>query len=154
MLTNFRSLLMAVFLFVTAGLQAETAALKQTGPAVQVEPAVLKDSADASLAWLNIIDQEKYDEAWEKGALTLKLRLPVKSWTSILDASRKPLGKVVNRKVVDQRTSKNPPGLPAGDYMVMIYSTDFTAKKGATELATLVLESDGKWRGLTYQVHD
>lgn len=140
MLTKIRTMLMAVLISATAGLYAD------------VDP--LKESADASKEWLAIIDQEKYEMAWEKGALTLKLRVPLKSWIEILDASRKPLGKMVSRKVVDQRTAKDPAGLPAGDYIVMIYNTDFATIKGAAELVTLVLESDGKWRGLTYQVHD
>jgi hypothetical protein len=138
MLNKFRSLLMFVFVLFTAGLYAETDALKE--------------SAEASKAWVALIDKEDYKEAWDKGSVTLKLRVNEKSWVAILEASRKPLGKVVERKVADQRTSKDPAGLPAGDYMVMIYNTDFVTKKGVAELVTLVLETDGKWRGLTYQV--
>lgn len=138
MFIKIRSVLMALFVMFTAGLHAEA------------DP--LKESADASQAWLSIIDSGKYAEAWEKGSLTLKLKIPLNAWLPILEATRKPLGSVSKRTVVDQRTSKNPPGLPAGDYMVMIYKTDFATKKDIGELVTLVLESDGKWRGLTYQV--
>jgi hypothetical protein len=145
MFTKIKSLLMILLVGVSTGLFAE---------ATVVADEQLKASAEASTNWLAIIDQEKYEMAWEKGALTLKLRVPLNSWLQIMEASRKPLGKMVNRKVIDQRIAKNPPGLPAGDYIVMIYNTDFDKVKAAAELVTLVLESDGKWRGLTYQVHD
>jgi hypothetical protein len=138
MLNKIKSVFIFLFVLFTAGLHAEVDSLKQ--------------SADASLAWVAVIDQGKFKEAWDNGSVTLKLKVPENSWETILNATRKPLGKVLERKVVDQRTSQNPPGLPAGDYIVMIYKTDFESKKGVTELVTLVQESDGKWRGLTYQV--
>lgn len=138
MFTKIRSMMTYLLLFMTSGLHAQTDNLKA--------------SAEAGLAWVAVIDAGKYEEAWDKGALTLKLRIPIKSWIAILEATRKPLGSVLSRNLVDQRTAQNPSGLPAGDYMVLIYRTDFATKKGVPELVTLVLESDGKWRGLTYQV--
>lgn len=138
MIKKIRSVLMFLFVFLSTGISAQTDNLKA--------------SADAAQAWLALIDAGKYNDAWEQGSLTLKLRIPEKSWNTILEASRKPFGNPSNRQVADQRTATNPPGLPAGNYMVMIYKTDFASKKGVTEFVTLVQESDGKWRGLTYQV--
>ena len=144
MLTTMKKYLVALLMVTATGVSAETA--------TAVPPETLKASSEASDAWVAVIDQDKFDEAWDKGSTTLKLKVPQKSWTAILNATRKPLGKVSSRKLVDQRVAQNPPGLPAGDYMVFIYKTDFSGKKELNEIVTLIQESDGKWRGLTYQV--
>jgi len=73
-------------------------------------------------------------------------------WIELEQATRKPLGKVISRDVVDERIAKNPKGLPVGNYMVLFYNTSFTNRKDAHELVTLMQESDGKWRVLTYHV--
>ena len=62
------------------------------------------------------------------------------------------MGELESRTVLDQRTAQNPQGLPAGEYMVMVYKTSFTNNKNSNEVVTLMQESDGKWRVLTYQV--
>jgi len=111
----------------------------------------LQASAMAAQAWLKFIDQGKYGESWDESATLMKLTIRKEEWVTLMDQTRKPLGSLINRQVLDQRTAENPHGLPKGDYMVMFYKTDFGGKSGAYELVTMFLE-DGEWRVMTYQI--
>lgn len=113
--------------------------------------ATLQASAKASLGWLALLDKGKYGESWEDSATLMKLTVSKDDWIKVMDKSRKPLGNVVSREVIDQRVANDPQGLPKGEYIVMFYKTTFGHKTMAYELVTLLIE-DGKWRVLTYHV--
>lgn len=110
-------------------------------------------SQEETLEWLKVLDEGKYSDSWDKGSLMFRNTIQKDEWIKAMDKLRKPLGAVVNRSNLDIRTSKDPKGLPAGDYMVYFYKTSFAHQKEAFELVTLVQESDGEWRVLTYQVN-
>lgn len=111
----------------------------------------LESSAIASKTWLEIVDRSQYSESWDKSSGLMKLTIPKDEWIELMNTTRKPLGGVSSRQVLDQRVAKNPHGLPPGDYMVMYYKTAFSTKPDAKELVTLYSE-DGDWRVLTYQI--
>ena len=135
-----------VFLFSFASVvQADTNAL-------QGETDQLKASVKAAEEWLNLIDREKYEESWDTGSINFQLTVPKNHWVMLMDQIRKPLGDVSSRKILDQRTAKDPKGLPKGDYMVIFFDTSFSKKEVAHELVTLIQTSDGTWKILTYQV--
>ena len=112
----------------------------------------LATAAIASQAWLDLVDNGRYDQSWDKASKLMKIAMPKEEWVEFLNLTRKPLGKHISRQVLDQRTAKNPHGLPQGDYMVMYYKTSFPNKPDVHELVTLFLE-EGEWRVLTYQVN-
>lgn len=107
-------------------------------------------AANASKAWLAGVDTARYAESWDKLAALSKITVHKDEWIQILDKTRRPLGSVRSREVQDERTAKDPSGMPKGDYIVMFYKTQFSNKTGY-ELVTLYFE-DGQWRVLTYQV--
>lgn len=112
----------------------------------------LEASAEAADGWLQLLDRENYDQSWEKSSATLQLLVPKKDWRKLMEGIRKPLGEKKTRQMIEQRPAKDPAGLPKGDYMVLLYNSSFTAKPTAHELLTMVKESDGRWKTLTYQV--
>lgn len=109
-------------------------------------------SSNAAKTWLNLIDNVEYDESWNATSSITQNRISKKSWVTILNKTRKPLGLVKTRNVLDQRTAKDPKNMPKGDYMVFFYNTSFTNKANAYELLTLYLEPDHQWKVVTYQV--
>jgi hypothetical protein len=127
-------------------------AAEETGTMVNQVSPDLQASAEAADGWLKLVDRENYDQSWDKGSATLQLLVPKKDWRKLLESLRKPLGEMKTRQVIDQRTAKDPAGLPKGDYMVLVYKTSFSSKPTANELITMVKESDGRWKVLTYQV--
>jgi hypothetical protein len=124
---------------------------------IQYLPGFDKEALQASLKaaneWLGIVDGGNYGVSWDQGATIFKLTMPRDEWNTYLDKVRKPSGSVVNRDIVDQRVSKDPKGLPKGDYMVVIYSTKFSNGKSANELITLQNEQ-GKWKVMGYYIKE
>lgn len=111
----------------------------------------LQAAAIAAQSWLKLVDAGNYGDSWDQSSTLMKLTVRKEEWITMMNQIRKPFGSVRNRQVMDERTAKNPHGLPKGDYMVMFYKTDFSGKSGAYELVTLFFE-DGQWSVLTYQV--
>lgn len=111
---------------------------------------VLEASAMAAQAWLKLVDTNKYGESWDQSATLTKLTVTRDEWIQILNTTRRPLGAVTSRQVLDQRTAIDPSGMPKGYYIVMFYKTQFS-HKSAHELLTLYFE-DNQWSALTYQV--
>jgi hypothetical protein len=118
--------------------------------AKSLEDSALQASAASALSWLQLLDKSQYAQSWDQLSAVTKRTVKKEEWVHILDKTRKPLGAAKSREVVDQRTAKDPQGLPKGDYVVMVYKTAF-AKSTSSELVTLYLE-DGHWRVVTYQV--
>ena len=142
---NFLSVLCATAaLFTSLFLFADTAENRFT-------EGMLQASAAASKAWLSLLDRGQYEQSWDQASSIMKMTISKDEWNTIMNKVRKPLGTVVSREVLDQRTATNPQGLPQGSYIVMFYKTAFSARPSAHELVTLYLE-DGEWKVLTYQV--
>lgn len=114
--------------------------------------AVDQKSVGAAKAWLSLVDKGEYAKSWENGSLTFKITITEAHWQRLMKAIREPLGKVESRELLEQRPSKDPKGLPRGEYMVIFFKSHFSNRKDAHELITLVLESSGEWKVLTYQV--
>lgn len=111
----------------------------------------LRDSAIAADKWLKLLDNGDYGSSWDAGAVTFKFTISKSEWTKAMQKLRQPLGSVQSRTLLEQRTAENPKGLPAGHYMVLFYKTAFANRPNGNELVTMVQESDGSWRVLTYQ---
>ncbi len=112
----------------------------------------LKESLNTSKNFVELLDQENFGSSWTNASTYFKMTIDQSSWQEAMTKLRKPLGKLINREIADQRTSKNPENLPKGDYMVVFYRSSFQNKKQAYELVTLFKE-DGEWKVLTYQVN-
>lgn len=135
-------------------LSAFAAASTTTQPTDSTKEVSMSNVQQASItsqAWLNEVDKGHYAQSWDMGSTVFKLTISKEEWIKALDAIRKPLGSLISREIVDERTAKDPHKLPKGDYVVMVYKTSFATKSSATEIVTLYKE-DGKWQVLTYQV--
>jgi len=111
-----------------------------------------KVAVETSRAWLALVDQEKYAESWKTAAKYFRNAISSEQWEQMLSAARKPLGKVVKRKLKSKTYKTTLPGAPDGEYVVIHYETSFTYKKSAIETITPMLEKDGKWRVSGYYI--
>lgn len=154
-----KTILNAAIMLAGASLVAEPATVQERPAPTQEKPvqteaekADLEASAAAADKWLKQVDNGNYHESWEAAALTFKLKIPEESWTTILNTTRKPLGSVTSRKILEQKTAIDPQGLPKGKYMVIFYGTSFATRPNGNELVTLMQLDDGTWKVLTYLV--
>ena len=117
-----------------------------------IEQAQIALAEVQGLAWLDVVDKGNYQASWEQASNTLKLTLPQAEWIKLMNKMRKPLGSVVSRNIADVRTSTNPPGAPAGDYVILVYTSSFSNKEKAQELLILSQGFDHQWKPMSYYV--
>ncbi|MCP4373276.1 MAG: DUF4019 domain-containing protein [Deltaproteobacteria bacterium] len=109
-------------------------------------------AVEAAKAWVALIDEEKYGESWETAALYFKNATAKDKWEQMLTSVRKPLGKLVSRKLKSKTYKKSLPGAPDGEYVVTQFTTSFENKTSGIETVTPMLDKDGKWRVSGYYI--
>ena len=119
---------------------------------VLADSAAEKAASAAATIWLGQIDSANYANSWKNASAYFRGAVTEKSWTDALNGSRKPLGKLLLRKLNHAQSAKSLPDAPAGNYVVMRFDTNFSNKKGAVETVTFMQEKDGKWKAAGYYI--
>ena len=109
-----------------------------------------KKAVEAAEAWLKLVDQAKYGEAWDSAAEYLKNAVSKEDFGKSLAAVRKPLGKLKSRELKAKQYATSLPGAPDGEYVVIQFKTVFENKKATIETITPMLDKDKKWRPSGY----
>ena len=136
-----RMLAAALPLLLAAGPRAAAGAEDKTAAAVQ-----------AGTSWLALVDGGKYAESWSEASEIFRGSVPEARWVELAGATRKPLGKLLARKLTSKTYSTSLPGAPDGEYVVVQYASSFTDKKAAVETVSLKKEQDGRWKVAGYYV--
>jgi len=102
--------------------------------------------------WLTLVDSEKYAESWKEASELFRNAINQEQWKQSLQAVRKPLGKLVTRKIKTKTYKTSLPGAPDGEYVVIQFQTSFENKKEAVETVTPMMDKDGKWRVSGYYI--
>jgi hypothetical protein len=113
-----------------------------------------KETAAISAAekWLATVDAGEYAASWNEAAEFFRNAVKPEQWEQSLQAARKPLGKVISRKVQTKTYKTALPGAPDGEYVVIQFETSFENKKAAIETVTPMMDKDGKWRVSGYYI--
>jgi hypothetical protein len=69
----------------------------------------------AAESWLSLVDEEKYPESWEGLAGLFKKDIKKEEWINDLNRFRKPLGKLVERKLQHESASSE---ASVGEYLI------------------------------------
>lgn len=112
-----------------------------------------KAALASATAWLALADGGKYPETWDQAAAYFRNALTKDRWVASLKGGRAPLGKVLSRKLKSKMYTKSLPGVPDGEYVVIMFDTQFENKESAVETITPMLDKDGKWRVAGYLIH-
>lgn len=102
--------------------------------------------------WLGIVDSGKYGESWKEAAEYFRNAVKQEQWEQSMQAVRKPLGKLVSRKLRSATFKTALPGAPDGQYVVIEFETSFENKKSAVETVTPMMDKDGKWHVAGYYI--
>jgi hypothetical protein len=105
-----------------------------------------KKAVESAEAWLKLVDEGKYGDAWDSAAEYLKIAVSREDFAKSLAAARKPLGSVKSRELKSKQYATSLPGAPDGEYVVIQFKTAFENKKSAVETITPMLDKDKKWR--------
>ena len=109
-----------------------------------------KKAVESAEAWLKLVDQAKYGEAWDAAAEYLRNAVSKEDFEKSLAPVRKPLGKLKSREVKSKQYATSLPGAPDGEYVVIQFKTVFENKKSTIETITPMLDKDKKWRPSGY----
>ena len=112
----------------------------------------VEQAVDAAEIWLKLVDDGDYGKSWDEAAGYFKKAVSKDQWQSSLAAVRVPLGKVISREVKSKRYTKQLPGAPDGEYVVIEFDTSFENKSSAIETVTPMLDKDGLWRVSGYYI--
>lgn len=111
-----------------------------------------KAATSAARKWLTLVDECKYADSWSEAAEYFKKAVKKEQWEQSLLAARKPLGKLVSRKLKSRTCRTSLPGAPDGHYVVIRFRASFENKKSAIETVTPMLDKDGNWRVSGYYI--
>jgi hypothetical protein len=107
----------------------------------------------AAETWLTLVDDGKYEGSWKAASSYFRNAVTKEQWINSMNAYRKPLGKIMTRKVESRQYTTSLPGAPDGEYVVIQCKTSFTNKKSAIETITPMKDKDGKWRVSGYYIN-
>lgn len=98
----------------------------------QTEPAQA-----AASAWIELINAGDYTASWQQAAEYFRRAVPMQRWTDMAGAVREPLGRVESRLLKSTAATRQLPGAPDGDYVVLQWRTRFEHKVDAVETVTM-----------------
>lgn len=113
---------------------------------------IQEQAVESALNWLKLVDKGDYGQSWDDAAGFFKNAVSKEQWRTSVEAARKPLGKVIFRKVLSKMPVKQLPGAPDGEYVVIQFETSFENKVYAIETVTPMLDKDGLWRVSGYYI--
>ncbi len=106
----------------------------------------VEEALQASNQWLALVDEGRFASSWDTSSQLFKKAVTRDQWEKTLTSVRKPLGRLVIRKVKSSQYATSLPGAPDGEYVVIQYETSFQNKATAVETVTPMRDPDGKWR--------
>jgi hypothetical protein len=126
--------------FVSAGIGLVTMAI------ICADQGAEKPAQEAAQSWLALVDSGKYSESWNEAAQVFKERVTREQWEAALKSVRTPLGQLESRKLKSAQFTRELPGAPDGEYVVILYDTTFQKKRASLETVTPMKDKDGQWR--------
>jgi hypothetical protein len=122
------------------------------GTAVAIDAGKEKAAISAAKKWLATVDAGNYAASWKEAAEFLRNNVKPEQLALSMQATRKPLGKVISRKVQTKIYKTSLPGAPDGEYVVIQFETSFENKQTAIETVTPMIDKDRKWRVSGYYI--
>jgi Protein of unknown function (DUF4019) len=143
-------IILAVCVMVGAARRPLSFAMQEHDPQVQQE--ALQLAAREAEEWMAKLDAGKYSECWTESSTILKSAVTVEKFESSIKAVREPMGKLESRKLQSASYTTLLPGVPSGEYVVILYETSFDHKPTAQETITMSREKDKVWRVAGYHI--
>lgn len=103
-------------------------------------------------SWLRLIDAGQNGESWDAAASFFKGKVPRETWEKMVGSVRGDLGELQSREFLAMQYTKELPGAPDGECVVIQFRAAYAKKKSAIETVTPMLDSDGRWRVSGYYV--
>ena len=121
------------------------------GQTVDTAAAVQAATAAAD-AWLRLVDDGQYGASWDSAASAFQGAVARETWEQAVLRARGPLEPFGARQKPAAHFTTQLPNAPAGQYVVLQYSTTVAQGRTATEVVTPMLDGKRGWRVSGYFV--
>ena len=112
-----------------------------------------KNKTEATIAaaneFLEMVDNGRYDDSWQIADPFLQQKVPLEDWQAKLTRIRETFGPVSERTLEDVNFTAPAEELPESEFIMLEYETRFKQEE-KSEVVTLVLGSDNRWRVVGY----
>jgi len=128
------------------------AAFAVSPSSAQQEPGSIVAVASAteeSTHWLETLDARRYPEAWADTAGIMRVGHSLEEWVREVAAPRETLGKPLMRELERADYSTDMPGAPKGQYVTVVYLTQYSHAPPVQETLVVMLEDD-RWHVAGY----
>ncbi len=112
----------------------------------------IQEALTAAEAWLALVDQGDYAASWDAAAEGLQKVVDKNTLIASLETARKPMGNLISREVLSKTFTRQVPGAPDGEYVIILFKTRYEKKESAVETVTPMLDQDGKWKVSGYYI--
>lgn len=102
--------------------------------------------------WVALMDSGQYAESWKNAAAAFRSAVTQEKWESAMKTAREPLGKLQARRLSNAKYTSVLPGVPDGDYVVLLFDSSFEHKAVAQETVIMSQEKDKVWRVAGYYI--
>jgi len=120
-------------------------ALLSTAPLAHAAPLVELVARQSADAWLKIIDQAEYGEAWARCAPFFRVQIERDEFVKAIDQVRTPLGEVESRELLRMFYSTTLPNAPDAHYVIIQYKTKYAGRaEPVVEIITpMLIDAEG-----------
>jgi Protein of unknown function (DUF4019) len=121
--------------------------------AARAEKRTNEDEARAAaLRWLELLDAGDYEEAFEWEAQDFRMARTQQQFVRYMQARRAPFSHALGRKFIGAANVQKLVGLPEGNYVSILFKTNFEKKSETAERVVLVKQVVG-WRVIDYRIY-
>ncbi len=127
------------------------AALAWPLPAAAQDPRANEAQA-AALAWLALADADDAAATWQQSSHRFREAITQDAWATSLKSARGRFGAAQQRAKVSVQAPAPGAETPPGEFLVLVFRTEFARKPQAAETLTMERETDGRWRVVGYLI--
>lgn len=113
----------------------------------------IEQAKASALTWLALADSNRGAATWTEADVAIQNAVSQGDWVQTLQAIRQQLGQVKHRNVKSATFANKLPGMPDGEYVVIIYSTAYANNPNVTEIVTPARDKTGAWKVSGYRLH-
>lgn len=146
------TLVPALLLGASTSLLAQEEGEEMQPEAAAEHEAEIEAATEAAMSWLGLIDDGEYEASWQAAADALKNQVSLEQWNTAIAGARSQVDPLGERSRTDARYTTEIPGAPAGEYVVLRFSTEASGDRTVGETVVPMKQDDGSWKVSGYFV--
>jgi hypothetical protein len=126
--------------------------LPLSSPAADKPQTLPEKTRDLIQTFLSMTDEARYEETYELAAPTLKKMKTRLGWVNLVKSDRDRMGEVKSRQMVRVDRAVSFPDLPEGQYLSVVFRTEFSKQSEAEEKVTVAAVAGGGYGLVGYEL--